>query len=47
MTGAITDVKNDLCQRKAMGESGCQERQEGNEMTVGSGGGSVPLLLSQ
>lgn len=44
--GVITVVKNDLCQRKAIGESDHQEHQEGNEMTVGSYGGSVPLLLS-
>lgn len=45
--GIITDVKNDLCQSKAMGESDYQERQEGNEMTVRSYGESTPLLLSQ
>lgn len=44
--GAITDVKDDLYQRKAMGECDCQECQEGNEMRVGSYGGST-LLLDQ
>lgn len=47
MTVVITDVKNDLCQRKAMGESDYQELQEGNEMTAGSYRESTPLLLSQ
>lgn len=46
MVGAITDVKDDPCQRKATGESDCQECQEGNEMTVGSYGKST-LLLNQ
>lgn len=45
MMGAITDVKDDLCQRKARGENDCQECQEGNEI-VGSYGGST-LLLNQ
>jgi len=47
MTGVITDVKNDLCQRKAMGKCDCQEHQERNEMTVGIYAGSTPLLLGQ
>lgn len=42
--GAIPDVKDDLCQRKEMGECDCQECQEGNEMAVGSYGGNAPLL---
>lgn len=36
MVRLITDVKNDLCHRKEMGESDCQEGQEVNEITVGS-----------